>query len=88
MVTDGLPTRSEYKGSLLPGGSPRSRNVTGECRKALLGRTLRESARHAGRGKVNVILLPLEGDPEAAAGYWAWSSRTGGLLMTPTAGWP
>ena len=88
LVTDGLPTRSEYKGSLLPGCSPRSRNVSGECRKALLGRTLRESARHAGRGKVNVILLPLEGDPEAAAGYWAWSSRTGGLLMTPAAGWP
>ena len=88
LVTDGLPTRSEYKGSLLSGCSHRSRNVSGECRKALLGRTLRESAGHAGRGKVNVILLPLEGDPEAAAQYWAWSSRTGGLLMTPAAGWP
>ena len=88
LVTDGLPTRSEYKGFLLSGCSHRSRNVSGECRKALLGRTLRESARHAGRGKVNVILLPLEGDPEAAAEYWAWSSVTGGLLMTPAAGWP
>ena len=88
LVTDGLPTRSEYKGSLLSGCSHRSRNVSGECRKALLGRTLRESARHAGRGRVNVILLPLEGDPEAAAEYWAWSSATGGLLMTPAAGWP
>lgn len=88
LVTDGLPTRSEYKGSLLSGCSHRSRNVSGECRKALLGRTLRESARHAGRGRVNVILLPLEGDPEAAAEYWAWSSATGGLLMAPAAGWP
>ena len=88
LVTDGLPTRSEYKGSLLSGCSHRSRRVSGECRKVLLDRTLRESARHAGSGKVNVILLPLEGDPEAAAGYWAWSSKTGGLLMTPAAGWP
>lgn len=88
LVTDGLPTRSEYKGFLLSGCSHRSRNVSGECRKALLGRTLRESARHAGRGKVNVILLPLEGDPEAAAEYWVWSSVTGGLLMAPAAGWP
>lgn len=93
LVTDGLPTagQSGYAslnpfaacGSLLG----RSNNISGICRVKLFRQTLTESAPARGT-KVNVILLPIEGDPEAAPEYWRWSAATGGLLISPAMSWP
>ncbi len=93
LVTDGLPTdgQSRYAGlnpfaacgSLLG----RSNNISGECRVKLFRQTISESA--PGRGtKINVVLLPIEGDPQAAPQYWAWTAATGGLLISPAMSWP
>ena len=68
-MTDGLPTRSLSSPGLLSGCSKNSTGkVSGECRKRLFAASLRNAAPPAGR-KVHVILLPLEGDPEAAPAF-------------------
>jgi hypothetical protein len=38
--------------------------------------------------KVNVILLPIEGDPQASPEFWNWTASTGGLLISPAESWP
>lgn len=93
LITDGLPTEGEsnYRslnpfascGSLL--GS--STKISGECRIKLFRQTLDETAQRL-RSKVNVVLLPLEGDPDASPELWAWTSSTGGLLISPAMNWP
>jgi hypothetical protein len=37
---------------------------------------------------VNVILFPMEGDPDAAPAYWLVNIRTGGSMMAPSEDWP
>jgi len=93
LVTDGLPTDgvSSYAslnpfsacGSLLG----RSNNISGACRVKLFRQSVADSA--PGRGTtINVILLPIEGDPDAAPEYWRWTAATGGLLISPASSWP
>ena len=88
VVTDGLPTQRLASTGLFGGcGGTTAARVSGACRKELFYGSLRQSAPAAGQ-KVHVILLPLEGDPEAASAYWVWTAQTGGLLLTPAEGWP
>jgi len=37
---------------------------------------------------VNIILMPLEGDPSAAAAYWQLAQFTQGSFLTPSQDWP
>ena len=37
---------------------------------------------------VNVILLPMEGDPMAPAAYWTLARRTRGSFLSPARDWP
>ncbi len=93
LVTDGLPTdgNSNYRSlnpfaacsSLRGSGS----TISGECRTKLFRQTVRESG-PGNRKPVNIILLPLEGDPQAAPEFWSWSFVTGGLLISPAVNWP
>jgi hypothetical protein len=93
IITDGLPTdgESNYR-SLNPFAScgsllRKATTISGECRVKLFRQTLAESAPRAGV-VVNVILLPIEGDPEASPEFWVWTAETGGLLITPAENWP
>ena len=86
VVTDGLPTKNVSTSGLLS-GCVGNNKVSGACRKELFYTSLRQYAPAAGT-KVHVILLPLEGDPEAAPAYWSWTAQAGGLLMTPAGEWP
>ncbi|MCK5778793.1 MAG: VWA domain-containing protein [Rhodospirillales bacterium] len=92
LVTDGLPTLgdSSYK-SLNPFAScsalwGASSTISGECRAKLFRHTVTNA--RLGGAIVNTILLPVEGDPEAANEFWLWTSATKGLLISPAAGWP
>lgn len=92
VITDGLPTAGteSYKSlnpfsdcSALWGGSAK---ISGACRLRLFVRTMASSG--LGAAKINVVLLPLEGDPQAADAYWRWTSATNGILISPAAEWP
>lgn len=92
LITDGLPTLgdSSYK-SLNPFAScsalwGASSTISGECRSRLFRHTVTNVG--LGGAIVNTILLPIEGDPEAANEFWLWTSTTKGLLISPAAGWP
>ena len=93
VVTDGLPTAgtSNYR-SLNPFAkcsslTGKSTIISVACRVKLFRQTVRESG-PAFTNKVNVVLLPLEGDPDAAPEYWGWTNATGGLLISPAVNWP
>ncbi len=92
LITDGLPTRGEssYR-SLNPFAScsslsGSSNTISGECRIKLFQQTIKESARSG--VQVNVLLLPIEGDPDAINQFWYWSALTGGLVISPANNWP
>ena len=76
LLTDGLPTRGQswFKRAKV---SAAQRQEFFE--KAVAG--VRGPAHH-------VILLPLEGDPNAAGLYWRFAMRTGGQFLMPAEDWP
>ena len=92
VITDGLPTKGESSyASLNPFSNCTSllgsaKTISGECRVKLFRQTINESAPSG--VKVNVVLLPIEGDPAASNEYWYWTSNTGGLLISPAIDWP
>ncbi len=92
LITDGLPTKGESRyTSLNPfaGCSSllgRSKVISGECRVKLFRQTIKDT--NLKGAKINVILLPIEGDPDAANEYWTWAAMSGGLLISPAVNWP
>jgi hypothetical protein len=77
LITDGLPTLSD-RGS-------NDALVTPSERIELYEDALEELPRGI---PVNVILLPLEGDPSAAAAYWQLAQYTEGSFISPSKDWP
>jgi len=77
IITDGLPTQGE--------GAPESGSITGIQRL----RTFRSAITKLAPGiPVNTFLLPLEGDPYAAASFWRLAIQTRGAYVTPARDWP
>jgi hypothetical protein len=78
LVTDGLPTQ---------GASPPAvrKTVDGDARLKLFERAI---GRFPQGVPLNVILLPMEGDPMAPGAFWAFSRRTGGAFLIPARDWP
>jgi hypothetical protein len=77
LITDGLPTQGATP--------PRAATVTGKQRLQLYNRSLREVP---SRLPINVILLPMEGDPLAASAFWQLAIATGGSYLSPAEDWP
>jgi hypothetical protein len=77
LITDGLPTMGE----VIP---PRS-GVTGKERLDHFQRAVRELPVDV---PVNVILLAMEGDPQAAPAFWWLALKTGGSMLAPAEDWP
>ena len=77
LITDGLPTQ----------GSRASRGATISGNERL--KTFRNAIKQLPKGvPVNVILSPMEGDPEAARAFWLLSQSTRGSFMSPADDWP
>jgi hypothetical protein len=78
LVTDGLPTQ---------GASPplTRKTIDGEGRLRLFERAI---GRLPTGIPVNVILLPMEGDPMASSAYWTLARRTSGSFLSPARDWP
>ncbi|MEC9313492.1 MAG: VWA domain-containing protein, partial [Pseudomonadota bacterium] len=92
VITDGLPTQGESRfKSLNPFSDCSSltgtaKTISGECRKRLFQQTIKESG--GLNAQVDVILLPIEGDPEAAYQYWLWAASQRGIVISPASNWP
>lgn len=77
LITDGLPTRGSR--------TIRGTTITGKQRLNLFTRAVKQMP---GGVPVNVILAPLEGDPEAAFAYWRLAMSTDGSFLIPSEDWP
>lgn len=77
LITDGLPTLNNR-------GSNRTL-VTPSERLELFQEAVEELPEGI---PVNIILMPLEGDPSAAAAYWQLAQFTQGSFLTPSKDWP
>lgn len=92
VITDGLPTVGDSRyASLNPFAKcssllGKSSTISGECRVKLFRQTIQDSS--PPESKINVILLPIEGDPDAANEFWRWAAFTGGLVISPAVNWP
>ena len=78
LVTDGLPTQGESPPAL-------RKTIDGEGRLKLFQRAI---DRLPPGVPVNVILLPMEGDPLAPGAYWTLARRTDGAFLSPARDWP
>jgi len=77
LLTDGLPTMGKDK--------PWGNRVSADKRLSLF----REAVKRLPAGvPVNVILLPMEGDPMAASEFWRLAVDTRGSFMCPAKDWP
>ncbi|MCY4264763.1 MAG: VWA domain-containing protein [Gammaproteobacteria bacterium] len=77
LITDGLPTIDDR--------GARRRLITPRDRLELYEDALGELLQ---RVPVNTILMPLEGDPDAAAAFWKLAQDTQGSMMSPSKDWP
>jgi hypothetical protein len=84
IVTDGLPTMGVGSAPLFKGCD--KNKVSAECRSALFAKAAAKLTKAS--VPVNVILLPMEGDPTAADAYWRLSLHTGGVMLAPPRSWP
>lgn len=78
LITDGLPTQGQR--------GPRGRKVSGSQRSAYFEEAMRQLPQPL--VPINVILLPMEGDPMAAWAYWSVAMYTRGSFLTPSYDWP
>ncbi|MGV6807337.1 MAG: VWA domain-containing protein [bacterium] len=77
LITDGLPTQ----GATVPNGN----TVSGRQRVKFFN----EAGKLLPRGlPLNVILFPMEGDPQAAAAFWQLSIAQRGSFLAPSRDWP
>ena len=78
LLTDGLPTQ----GKKPPGGTIQ---VRPDQRASFFNQAMRELPP---RVPVNVLLLPMDGDPDAAGFFWHLAMVTRGSFLTPSRDWP
>ena len=77
LLTDGLPTMKDKPGF--------RKQVSGRERASFF----RSAMGIVPRGvPVNVILFPMEGDPQAPSAFWVLAKETGGSFITPSEDWP
>jgi hypothetical protein len=78
LLTDGLPSQ---------GISPPARKTLVSAEKRY--QYFRDATQSLGRNiPVNILLFPMEGDPEAAGAFWQFAIRTKGSFITPSWDWP
>ena len=78
MITDGLPTQGASAPLI-------RKTVDGNDRLKLFDRAFARDPRDV---PLNVILMPMEGDPSAPAAFWLAARTTGGSFMSPSKDWP
>ncbi|MFC4307626.1 VWA domain-containing protein [Steroidobacter flavus] len=78
LITDGLPTQGA--------AAPVIRKmIDGDGRYKLFERAM---AKYPHNVPLSVVLLPFEGDPQAASAFWVAARHSGGEFMMPAKDWP
>lgn len=77
VITDGLPTQNL--------AANRRGGVSGRDRMRMFSEAVNRLPNNV---PVNVVLLPIEGDPMAASSFWQLAQITGGSFMAPSKDWP
>lgn len=77
LIIDSLPTQGT--------SAPRKPTITGRQRAQLFNDAVKRLPRQI---PVNIIMFPMEGDPDASALYWRLAQITGGAYMSPSKDWP
>ncbi len=77
LITDGLPTQGREP--------PRGRTVSGRARLRHFNNSLEELPTGI---PVNVVLMPIEGDAQAATEFWRLAQATQGSFISPSRDWP
>ncbi len=94
LITDGLPTKGSNSFSNQAFFSKcnsiiaNAKKISGNCREKLFLTSINEARNIISSIKINVVLLPLEGDPQASNNFWKLASKNGGLLFVPSKDWP
>ena len=78
LITDGLPTQGDKPGS--------RKLVDSGDREDFMQKAVRSLPRQP--PPVNVVLLPMEGDPAAPTYFWRLAQATGGAFLSPPRDWP
>jgi hypothetical protein len=78
LITDGLPTQG-------PTAPVIRKTIDGDDRLKLFERAFAKYPREV---SLNVILMPMEGDPMAPSALWLAARRTGGAFLMPSKDWP
>jgi hypothetical protein len=78
LITDGLPTQALDPPLL-------KKTVDGDDRLKYFERAFAKYPRGV---TLNVILMPMEGDPSAPSAFWLAARRSGGAFMMPSKDWP
>jgi hypothetical protein len=78
LITDGLPTQGVKAPSA-------TEDVSAERRVDFMVKAARSMPR---KTPVNVMLLPMDGDPNAAGYFWELAMASGGSFITPSRDWP
>jgi hypothetical protein len=78
LITDGLPTQATSAPLL-------KKTIDGDDRLKLFERAFAKYPRGV---SLNVILMPMEGDPAAPSAFWLAARRSGGSFLMPAKDWP
>ena len=78
IITDGLPTQGRD-------GPGRSKTIDSNGRLKLFDQAM---SHYPTAIPMNVILLPMEGDPQAPGAFWIAARRTHGAFLVPSKDWP
>jgi hypothetical protein len=78
LITDGLPTQGPTPPTI-------RKTIDGDGRMRLFERAMGKYPRGV---PLSVILLPMEGEPQAASAFWVASRRSGGEFLEPAKDWP
>ena len=89
LITDSLPTQANRrKNAPTKSRCFNADYITGNCRIKFFQQFAQELKKLSPNVKLNTILLPMNGDPEAPYYFSDLSTSTGGCFMTPSKNWP
>lgn len=89
LITDGLPTQAiANKRSIKITDCLEDDYVSGSCRLTFFNEFIKELSSLSSKIKLNTILLPMKGDPDAPYHFSLASTLSRGCFMTPSKEWP